>query len=158
MVWQIQSMNIGLEMTEVWHAWLPLKKNYLHFKYLKLFVGSKEEMFLFFWPAFFLFCFWRVVMPQLNFFLKGLEAAPPRLWLQSLVGLLKTWNFLRLLVFSLVATCFVKFFGQQGMLKWWEIGEVCRKTLWLEFQGHTKNSNIHLLHTTAFSPFAPLCT
>lgn len=48
MVWQIQWMNIGLEITEVRHAWIPLKETYLHFKYLKLFVGSKEEMFLFF--------------------------------------------------------------------------------------------------------------
>lgn len=33
-------------MTEVRDAWLPLKKKRLLFKYLKLFVSGKDEMFL----------------------------------------------------------------------------------------------------------------
>jgi len=92
MVWQIHWMSIGLEVTGVRHAWLLLKNTSLHFKYLKLFVGG-EERFLFFWPALLFVClfyFGRVAMPQSSFSLKGLEAALPRLWLQSSVGLLKT--------------------------------------------------------------------
>lgn len=47
MVWKIQWMNVGLQMTEVRYVCLSLKKTtYLHLKYLKLYVGNKEVFFL----------------------------------------------------------------------------------------------------------------
>lgn len=60
-----------------------------------------------------LFYFCRMVMPQLSFFLKGQEAALPRLWLQSLVGLLDTWNFLWLM-FSAVVMLFYSSSDRKG--------------------------------------------
>lgn len=37
--------KVGLQMTEVRYVCLSFKKSNLHLKYLKLFVGNKEEMF-----------------------------------------------------------------------------------------------------------------
>ena len=97
-------------MTEVEGDIASIKKNICScFKYFKLFVGSKEEMVLFFLTSFLFALLLKNGYAPIEFFLEGTRNLEPFVIISAFIS----------------GYVLPKFFRQEEVLKWWETGEVC---------------------------------